>query len=288
MTLISDLDASLQAMLVGEAGAGSSLAGAGISFAAPDETWQGQGSGMQVDLYLYRILDNRELRSNQRSVVRNADGTATTRLFPARIECSYIVTAWEKGADIAGMDKAPAEHALLSQILYVLWRNPTMPAKYLVGTLVNPELPLPVIAAETEDMAAKPDFWVALDTYVRPAITCRVTIEMELNQDVVGAQATAIVTTSRQKAGSAGDLVAIIGGVIRDAATPTLTIAGAWILLDASLVTYVSDANGAFVIAGIAFGPHNLAVRAVGYAQGGRAFSVPDPSGIYDVSLTRL
>jgi hypothetical protein len=288
MTLISDLDASLQAMLTGEATTGSSLATAGISFAAPDETWQGQGSGMQVDVYLYRILDNRELRSNQRTTVMNADGTVTTQLFPSRIECSYIITAWEKGSDVAGMDKEPAEHALLSQILYVLWRNPTMPAKYLTGTLVNSTLMLPVIAAETEDMSAKPDFWVALDTYVRPAITCRVTIEMDLNQDVVGSQATTFLTTLDKAGGSAGDLAVMIGGVIRDAAVPTQTIAGAWIMLDASPLTYISSADGAFIIGNIAEGPHSLTVRAVGYAEGTRSFSVPDPSGIYDVSLTQL
>ena len=51
--LISDLDTSLKAMLTGEATPGSALAGASISFAAPTQTWQGQGTGMQVDAYLY-------------------------------------------------------------------------------------------------------------------------------------------------------------------------------------------------------------------------------------------
>ena len=166
--MIEDLDASLKAMLAGEAAAGSTLATAGISFAAPDPTWQGQGSGLQVDIYLYRVMDNRELRSNQRTTVLNPDGSVTTSLFPARVECSYIITAWEKGSDVAGIDKEISEHALLGEVLYVLWRNPVLPGEYLAGSLVNPELPLPVIAAESEDMAAKPDFWSALDTYVRP------------------------------------------------------------------------------------------------------------------------
>jgi hypothetical protein len=286
--MIDDLDASLKAMLSGEATPGSTLATADISFAVPDDTWQSQGSGMQVDVYLYRILDNRELRSNQRSIVMNPDGSVTTQLFPARIECSYIITAWEKGSEVAGIDKEPSEHALLSQILYILWRNPTLPAKYLTGTLANVELPLPIIAAETEDMAAKPDFWSALDTYVRPAITCRVTMEMDLNQDIVGSQATTIIATVLQDGNTSGDVVVEIGGVIRNAAVPTETIPNAWILLDSSLVTYMSDANGMFRIGGIAMGPHTLTVRAVGFGQAVRSFTVPDPSGIYDVSLTTL
>ena len=285
--MINDLDASLKAMIAGEAIPGSALASADISFAVPDTDWQGQGTGMQLDVYLYRVMDNRDLRSNQRNTVVNPDGSVTTNLFPSRIECSYIITAWDKGSNVDGMEKEPDEHQLLSEVIYVLWRNPTMPAMYLTGTLTSAELALPIIAAETEDMAAKPDFWSALDTYVRPAITCRVTIEMNLNTDVVGPQATMITTTVASGAISDGPLV-IVSGMIRNASAPTQTIPNAWILLDASPLTYLSDATGAFVIANLALGPHTLTVRAVGFAQAVRAFEVPDPSGIYDVSLTPL
>jgi Pvc16 N-terminal domain len=289
--MIEDLDASLKALLTGQAAAGSALATAGISFAAPDQTWQGQGSGLQVNIYLYRILDNRDLRSNQRNTVLNPDGSVTTNLFPARLECSYIITAWEKGSEVAGIDKEISEHALLGEVLYVLWRNPTMPTQYLTGSLVNSELPLPVIAAENDDMAAKPDFWNALDGYVRPAVICRVTLEIDLNQDVSGRQMTTILTTMQQTdvaASDQGDLFVAIGGIIRNAAALTQTIPDAWILLDSSLLSTISDSTGAFRIAGVSLGPHSLTVRAVGFAQGVRTFVVPDPSGFYDVSLTPL
>ncbi len=285
--MIEDLDASLKAMLAGEAAAGSGLATAGISFGAPDPAWQGQGSGLQVNVYLYRVIDNRELRSNQRSTVRNPDGSVTTSVFPARVECSYAITVWEKGSDVAGLEKELAEHALLGQVLTVLWRNPVIPAGYLAGSLANAELPPPVIAAESEDMAAKPDFWSALDTYVRPAITCRITLAVDLNNDVSGPPATTISTSLRRSGAPGGDGLVQIGGVIRNAAVRDQTIPDAWILLDAS-VTVVSDAAGAFLLSSVSPGPHRLTVRAVGFAQGGRTFSVPDPSGSYDVSLTPL
>jgi hypothetical protein len=286
--MIDELDASLKALLIGEAAPGSLLAGAGISFAAPSQTWQGQGAGMQVNVYLYRVLDNRDLRSNQRNVVLNPDGTSSIQLFPARLECSYIITAWEKGSEVAGIDKEPSEHALLSQILLVLWRNPVLPAKYLTGSLVGAELALPVIAAESEDMAAKPDFWSAFEAYVRPAITCRVTIELDLNQDVTGPLATTIATTTQPLGGSATDRVIDIAGIVRNAAVPAQTVANAWIRLDASPATLVSDADGIFRIAGVTPGSHSLTVRAVGFAQAVSLFDVPSPSGTYDISLTPL
>jgi hypothetical protein len=97
-------------------------------------------------------------------------------------------------------------------------------------------------------MAAKPDFWSALDTYVRPAITCRITLEMDLNQNVVGSQATTISTSLLPNGNAPGDKLVFIGGIVRNATVPTQTIANAWILLDSSLVTYTSDADGAFRI----------------------------------------
>jgi hypothetical protein len=243
---------------------------------------------MQVNIYLYRILDNRELRSNQRTVVFNPAGTSSTNLFPARIECSYIITAWEKGSDVAGIDKEPSEHALLSQILYVLWRNPTLPVKYLVGSLISAELALPVIAAESEDMAAKPDFWSAFEAYVRPAITCRVTMELDLNQDLAGPLATTITTRTQLIDGVTTDVMVEIAGIIRNAAVPAQTIANAWIRVDASMVTVASDQDGIFRISGVPPGAHNLTVRAVGFAQAVSSFDVPSPSGTYDISLTPL
>ena len=275
-------------MLTGEAQSGSPLSTVAISFAAPNQTWQSQGTGMQLNAYLYRILDNRELRSNLRNTVVNTDGSVTTSLFPSRIECSYIITAWDKSAAVEGTDIEPGEHLLLSQVLYVLWRNPTMPTKYLTGYLLNAELALPIIAAETEDMAGKPDFWSALDTYVRPAITCRVTMEMSLSQDLTGPQATTILTTVNSLGNSSSDEVIAIGGVIRNAANTTQIIPNAWLLLDTSPLAYVSDASGAYRIGGIQPGPHALTVRAVGFQQAVHSFNVPDPSGIYDISLTTL
>jgi hypothetical protein len=288
--MINDLDTSLKAMLQGEAATGSLLASATISFAVPDTTWQSSGTGMQLDVYLYRVIDNRELRSNQRFTTNNLDGTTTTTLFPSRIECSYIISAWDKGSEVEGMDKEPDEHELLSDVIWVLWRNPTMPTKYLSGTLTSAYLALPIVADETEDMAAKPDFWSGLDTYVRPAITCRITIEMDLDNATSGAQATMIGFVAEQLPTDALDQqqTAIIAGTIRNATTPTTVVPNAWILLDASMQTYLSDANGEFVIPSITLGAHTLTVRAIGFAQAVQSFTVPDPSGIYDVSLTPI
>jgi hypothetical protein len=279
--MIRDLDASLRTMIKGEARPGSELAAATLSFAVPDKDWRGQGSGLELDIYLYRALDNRELRSNGRRAVWNADGTVNTEPFPARVECSYIISAWNKASDFPGLEKEDQEHRLLSQVLYVLWRNPEIPAKYLQGLLANAEIPPPLLAAESEDMAAKPDFWSGLDTYARPAITCRVTIALDLDTQITAPQVTTLLGTI-----APDELLNMIAGIVRNAAFPDQTVPNAWIQLDGSLRTYVSDADGRFIIDRITTGIHTLKVRAVGFFEATRVIQVPEPSGFYDVHLT--
>jgi len=268
-------------MLVGEAVPASELATATISFAVPDKDWRGQGTGLDLDVYLYRVIDNRELRSNAHRPVYNVDGSVTSEIFPSRIECSYIISAWNKATPIPGQENELQEHRLLSQVFYVLWRNPTMPSKYLVGLLANAEIALPLVAGESEDMAAKPDFWSAIDSYVRPAITCRVTIALDLDLDVTGP----MMTSANLRLGE-GESVYEIGGTVRGALAPFAPIVNAWIRLDSGLRTYVTDEQGNFIVGPIAPGLHLLTVRAVGFKEANANIQVPDPSGVYDVSLS--
>src|SRR5687767_15468686 len=113
---------------------GSELKTATISFAAPDADWRSTASGLALNVYLYRVTENRELRSNDRRLQSNGDGTVTLALAPARVECSYVVTAWNHVTPGSGGPEPEAQaHRLLSQALFVLMRNPSVPRFYLVG-----------------------------------------------------------------------------------------------------------------------------------------------------------
>jgi hypothetical protein len=278
--VIRDLDVSLKQMFVGEATPATELAGANITFAVPDKDWRGQGKGLDLDVYLYRVLDNRELRSNERRLRYNGDGTVTTELFPSRIECSYLISAWNKAAPMPGVEKELLEHRLLSQVLYVLWRNPTMPSKYLSGLLANAEIALPIIAAESEDMAAKPDFWTTLDTYAKPAITCRITIALDIDLDVTGP----MLSTAQISVGS-DRMLYLIGGTARSSLAPHAAVPLTWVRLDAGPATATSDDQGNFTFDRITPGAHVLTARAVGFKEAVKNINVPDTSGAYDITL---
>src|ERR1700743_3819074 len=130
--MIKDLDATILQLLKTSAPAGSSLVGATISFDLPDADWRATLTGPTVNCYLYDVHENLEMRTHEPFVVRSGH-TATRVAPPVRIDCAYCITAWSTAATDAVLD----EHDLLSQVLLVLLRNPTIPAALLQGSLVG-------------------------------------------------------------------------------------------------------------------------------------------------------
>ena len=156
--MISDLDDSLKAMLTGEAGTGSELATAPILLAAPDSAWRGATSTLAPNAYLYHVSDDRQLRSNEPRV-HITNGSMLVEPYPARVQCTYLITAWNRAAAVGGVEQEKQEHRLLSQVLTVLLRNPLMPRPYLQGLLANQEIDPPLVAAEEDGATTSADFW---------------------------------------------------------------------------------------------------------------------------------
>ena len=94
-----------------------------------------------------------------------------------------------------------------------------------------------------------------------------------------------MVTTMVTSFGSEGPFYTI-GGTVRDSNKHAL--ASAWVRVTETGQTYVTDEEGQFLISQIVAGNYILTVRAVGFQEGGRSIQVPQPDGLYDVSLTPL
>jgi hypothetical protein len=274
--VIKDLDIALKALLKGEAKPAWELATADISVAAPEATWRTTGTGLKLDVYLASIAENRDLRSNERLIdVDGGFGQVTP--FPPRVDCTYLISAKNNGTPVAGKEQELQEHRLLSQALWVLLRNPSMPRKYLSGLLAAQELDPPLIAAQPANAEATAEFWSAFDTYPRPTIACRVTIGLELEQDFWAP----LVTTAHLIVDGEERLVA--GGTVLDASGAA--IAGAWIQVVETSQVVVAGPDGRFEVDFTASGPYTLIVRAPGYREGGGPIVVPSPTGTYDVAL---
>lgn len=114
--------------------------------------------------------------------MQRVDTRAVRRPAPARIDCSYCVTAWsaESGEDAK---PAMAEHRLLSQVMEVLLKHPTIPTDVLQGSLVDQIRPYPTGIAGAEGVKNQPEFWGTLNQPIKPSITYVVTLAMMIDDD---------------------------------------------------------------------------------------------------------
>ncbi|RLF48966.1 MAG: DUF4255 domain-containing protein, partial [Thermoplasmata archaeon] len=159
-----------------------------ISFDIPTKEWASKLSTTKptINVYLYDIRENRELRSNEWELKRNPDGTVTKEKPPVRIDAFYIITAWSP----AQTDAVLEEHHLLSQILAVLFKYSFIPEDVLAGDLANieppPKLPITVACPDAFKDQGVGQFWNAVDQYWKPFIHLIVTIPIDLQEKITG------------------------------------------------------------------------------------------------------
>lgn len=176
--MIDDLDRTLEALLKSELPAdllrNEQIA---ISFVPPDEKFPPPSVSLPaLDLFLYDIRENRDLRSNEWIIDRQQNGTATKRRSPVRIDCSYLVTAWTNDtANTHALD----EHRLLGEAMKVLLRYGTLPAMVLQGVLTTQEFPLPTVGLQPSREQSLPDLWRALGGKPKAALHYTVTLAIE-------------------------------------------------------------------------------------------------------------
>jgi hypothetical protein len=171
--MIDDLDRTVEELLKRELSSG--LVGqVAISFAAPDSEFPPASVTLPaVDLFLYDIRENRELRSTEWLFERRADGTMTKRRAPTRVDCSYLITAWSSESSTT---RALDEHRLLSEVMKVLLRHPTLPSVLLQGSLKGQEAPLPSSTLQSGRLQSVAEFWQALGGKPKAALNYTVTI----------------------------------------------------------------------------------------------------------------
>jgi len=278
--MIRDLSATLQAVLT-QTGLPAELGAANIIFDRPDEATFPTEQRTVVDLFLYDIRQNVDLRSIEPEIIRN-NGQITTRAPALRVACSYLVTA----GPAAGTDLALQEQRLLSQVLQVLSGLPTIPPTFLQGSLVGQQPPLPLVTALVEPDDNLAEVWTALGVKLRPSLTVKVTISMPVAADISGPPVTTKITGFGFRTSAVEERWVQIGGRVLTA--DGQGIPGALLgLVDAGLQT-TSDAEGRYSFLRVAVGSHSLRVVVVGFQPKTESLVVPSKTEDYDVILTPL
>jgi hypothetical protein len=175
--MIDDLDRTIAALLRRELPPALAQQ-VQISFATPDDQFPPQSVTLPaIDMFLYDVRENLELRSNEVYVQRNSDGTANRTRAPVRVDFSYLVTAWPSSTV---PDPAQDEHRLLGEVMRALLRHRTIPDDVLQGVLAAQEPPLPTSTLQPGRLQSLGEFWQALGGKPKAALNYSVTASVEI------------------------------------------------------------------------------------------------------------
>jgi len=278
---IDDLSETLKAVLQDPSFAGMfpELAAADIIFDRPIDTLA--PAKTTVDLFLYDLRENLDLRLNEVTTTRVGNQVIT---HPAalRLACSYLATAWPVG----GADLPLQEQRLLSEVLVVLSHYPTIPSNFLQGSLVGQDPPLPLVALHPDALKNLAEFWSSLGSKLKASLTLTATISVPIFSDVPDFIVTTHRTGYTQGTPPATETLIQVGGRVVDLTAQG--VPGALVdLMDAGLRETTND-NGQFNFESVSAGAHTIRAVAVGFKPQTQPFTVPGSPEDYVITLTPL
>ncbi|ETX07720.1 MAG: hypothetical protein ETSY2_09605 [Candidatus Entotheonella gemina] len=173
--MFQDLDATLAALIASEL----SLPNVAVSFATPDDQFPPSGVSLPaVDLFLYDVQENLELRRAEWIVEQHDDGAASRRRPPVHVNCSYLVTAWPSDSS---PNPSQDEHRLLGEVMKVLLRHSRLPDNMLQGELAGQEPPLRAKVLRESHLQSLGEFWQAMGGKPKPTLHYTVTISVDIS-----------------------------------------------------------------------------------------------------------
>lgn len=252
-----------------------------VSFDCPKREWAAKVLKPTVNLYLYDVRENLELRRTAWTTERGRDGAASgQRRPPVYVDLSYTITTWARNvAD---------EHQLLWRVMSVLMRESEMGEDVLQGALKTVGPPVKTLTAQADGILRNPgDFWGALDNDLKPVVTYTATLAADL--DVL--REAPLVLTSIIGIGDTGNgrrqpALIEIGGTVR---TRPAKKGGAREPIAAAVLTFPhlglatqSDRDGRYRIGPLPEGTHRVQIVS-GSSVAERELAVPARN--YDVEV---
>ena len=277
---IDDLSQTLEAVLRDTSFAGMfpELATADIVFDRPLDPFTPPKT--TIDLFLYDLREDLDLRSNEVTTVR-VGSQVVTRPAALRLACSYLVTAWPVG----GADLSLQEQRLLSEVLVVLSHYPTIPSGFLKGSLVGQDPPLPMVALHPDALKNLAEFWSSLGSRLKASLTVTVTISVPVFSDITDFAVTTLTGQYSQSSVPPEAVVEVGGRVL---GTGAQAVAGAQVdIMDAGL-RQTTDDHGDFIFENVPIGTHTIRAVATGYKLKTQSLTVPGMPDDYVITLTPL
>ena len=272
--MITDLDETIKKILIekGKLDSGE----VDISFETPDREWSASISKPTVNLYLYDIRENHELRGLEWTVSTDQNGIATRKKNPNRIDVSYLITIWTNDID--------DEHRLLWHVMLTLFRYPELPQDMLQGQLVGQPRPIRTFVAQPDGLLNNPaDLWTALDNELKAAINFVITLPLETDVEFTAPVVrTKIIKFKPPDAADIEQLVQV-SGMVHEAGKPDQGIAGARVVARELRMTAETNDQGFYSFKNIEEGQHTFEILVSGKKVSEALVTVPSTS--YDLEV---
>ncbi len=175
--MIEDLDEALRKLLIRELPIKNGEVD--IQFHQPKREWSARLSRPTLNLFLYAIRENAQLRQHSPGwVTERSDANSTTqRRRPVKIDLQYLITAWA--------NEPEDEHRLLARATMALFRFPYLPEEVLPDSLQHQPGPIAALVAQAENLPNPSDFWGSMDNEIHPILPCLITLSLDPYQPYV-------------------------------------------------------------------------------------------------------
>lgn len=158
-----------------------------INSIMPKKRWVDSPStdNPKVNIYLFDIKENLELRENEWQTVRYPDGSIQKKRPDIRIDLFYIITFYGQQTELVNAIKE--EHQYLAEVLPIVYRYDEIPTESFIDEDGNPisgvpTIPITVMRPKFLEGEGGVQLWSAIEQYIKPAIYIKVTIPINLKQ----------------------------------------------------------------------------------------------------------
>lgn len=271
--MISDLNETIKQLLIKRGELDPAVVD--INFEMPDREWSASISKPTVNIYLYDVRENHQLRGTEWVVTKDENGKATKKKNPSRVDISYLITVWAH--DIVD------EHRLLWHALMTLFRYPELPDNVLSGQLIESPCPIKATTAQPDGLFNNPaDFWSALDNEIKPSINYVVTLPLDTDVAFTAPMVRTKIIEVKPPDASAERLVQV-GGIVHETGKPKQGLPEVKVVAKEARMTAMTDAQGRYSFSKLNLGKHTFQVLVSGKKIQETAVTVPSAS--YDLEV---
>lgn len=291
--MIADLDKVLRELLLRELPYQNGEVE--IMFEQPNQEWSSRLSKPTVNLFLYDLRENPQLRQHQWQTLENRQGPSTRlaqKRTPLRYDCYYMMTTWVR-------DHPESEHRLLTLCMLALARHPVLPEDLLQATqLANPIYDIGTRLANHDVLTNPAEMWGALNNDMRPSVSYVVTLTLDPWTEIPAIAVQTVTLRSGQADGQPQRerLVAntpptevhFIGGVVRmqDADGRLQPVANITVALKGTGLFTTSDEQGRYRLDNVPSGQQTLVAWPATGKPTEKKVTVPaDKDKNYDIEL---